>query len=99
VGRAVRTRRWKYSVSAPEGRGWEDSWSEEFREEFLYDLKHDPHELTNLIRQESHAPVAARMRERLIRRMTEAGEVSPRIVEAERQPSGQRRVSEEEAEE
>lgn len=97
VGRAVRTRRWKYSVVAPDKDPGRDPGSDRYVEDCLYDLESDPYELTNLIHMESHRQVAAVMRERLLRRMVEAGEPRPEIVEAEAQPSGQRRVSEEEA--
>lgn len=97
VGRCVRTRRWKYSVVAPHRDGGRDPDAERYVEEFLYDLEADPYELTNLIGLESHQETAAVLRERLIRRMVEAGEAAPEIVPAPSRPSGQRRVSPEEA--
>jgi arylsulfatase A-like enzyme len=94
VGRAVRTRRWKYSVVAPDADPWRDAGSGHYREEFLYDLRSDPYELTNLIGYVSHREVAAAMRERLRRRMVAAGEAAPVIEPAEERPTpGQRRVS------
>ena len=97
VGRAVRTHRWKYGVAAPGGRSAQGAGSEEYIEESLYDLQADPYELANLIGRESHQEVAAVMRERLIRRMVEAGESVPTIEPAPTQAGGQRRVSSEEA--
>ncbi len=97
VGRAVRTKRWKYAVVAPDKHGWEDSCSDSYEEAFLYDLQADPYELTNLIGLESHQEVAAVMRERLLRRMVAAGEEPARIIPAKLIPSGQRKVSEWEA--
>jgi len=96
VGRAVRTKRWKYGVTAPDKVGWRDATSERYVEEYLYDLAHDPYELTNLVGLESHAAVAAALRERLIRRMIQAGEPAPTIEPAPPRKSGQRRVSPEE---
>lgn len=93
VGRAVRTQRWKYSVTAPNKSGWRDPASDRYVEEFLYDLQADPYELTNLIGLESHQKVAAVLRERLVRRMAQAGEAVPAIEPAPARPSGQRRVS------
>ncbi|GAB4517103.1 MAG: hypothetical protein Kow0047_28870 [Anaerolineae bacterium] len=93
VGRAIRTHRWKYSVTAPDKDPRRDMGSDHYVEEFLYDLEHDPHELTNLIGLESHREVAAHLRERLIRRMVEAGEAAPTIEPAPSRPSGQRRVA------
>jgi len=97
VGRAVRTHRWKYSVVAPDKEGWRDPAADHYIEEYLYDLEADPYELTNLLGYESHQKVAAVMRERLIRRMAEAGEAAPTIEVAPSRPSGQRRVSDAEA--
>ena len=97
VGRAVRTRRWKYGVDAPDKSGWRDSGSGRYVEQYLYDLLADPYELTNLVEQESHAEVRAVLRERLVRRMLEAGEPSPVIEPVPSRPSGQRRVTAEEA--
>lgn len=97
VARAVRTHRWKYSVTAPDADGRADSKADDYVEEHLYDLQADPYELTNLAGQASHLEVAAVMRERLIRRMVAAGETEAAILPTRTVPSGQRRVSSEEA--
>jgi len=97
VGRCVRTRRWKYSVVAPGLSGNEYPDADTYAEEFLYDLHADPWELTNLIGFASHQEVAGVMRERLVRRMTAAGERAPAITAAPSRPSGQRRVTAAEA--
>ena len=96
VGRAVRTRRWKYSVVAPDKSGDRDPSADRYVEEYLYDLQADPYELANLAGLESHQQVAAAMRERLIRRMVAAGESEPQIEPAPPRPGGQRRVFPEE---
>lgn len=93
VGRAVRTQRWKYGVTAPDADGVRDSGSQQYVEQYLYDLEADPYELTNLAGLASHAEVAAVLRERLIRRMVMAGEAPAEIIPAEVRPGGQRRVS------
>jgi arylsulfatase A-like enzyme len=97
VGRCVRTPRWKYAVVAPDKNGNRDPGSDRYAEESLYDLQADPWELTNLIGLESHRETAAVLRERLVRRMVEAGETAPEIEPAPPRPSGQRRVTPEEA--
>lgn len=97
VGRAVRTQRWKYGVTAPDKNGNRDPGSEQYVEQYLYDLLADPYELTNLIEMQSHEGVKAVLRERLIGRMKEAGEAEPVIEAAPTRPSGQRRVTEAEA--
>ncbi len=98
VGRAVRTQRWKYSVVAPHKNGSKDSGADSYVEEFLYDLEYDPYELTNLIGLKSHRAVTDKMKERLRRRMAEAGEATPIIENAPERSSGQRRVAEKEVE-
>ena len=92
VGRAVRTHRWKYSVSAPNKNGGRDPKSDHYVEEFLYDLETDPYELHNLIEYDAYDEVKAVMRERLLRRMEEAGEDRPTIELAPTHPSGQRHL-------
>ena len=97
VGRAVRTHRWKYGVDAPGEQGRDVAGADLYDEQYLYDLQADPYELNNLVGHESHREVAQVMRERLLRRMEEAGEARPHIKEAERRCSGQRKVSPAEA--
>jgi len=97
VGRAVRTARWKYSVSAPDGEGFRDPDAALYEEEFLYDLQADPYELVNLIGLRSHREVAARMRERLRDRLRQAGEREAEIrLAPEREGPGHRRAFPEE---
>jgi arylsulfatase A-like enzyme len=93
VGRAIRTHRWKYSITAPEGQGNRRIGSDVYVEDCLYDLLADPYELINLIGIQSHAEVTRVMRERLLRRMAEAGEAPPTIEAAPSHPAGQRRVT------
>lgn len=97
VGRAVRTQRWKYGVTAPGIPGGAVPAADVYAEEALYDLVADPHELTNLAGLRSHRDVAAGLRERLLQRMVAAGEAAPEIRPAAERPGGQRRVSGDEA--
>lgn len=90
VGRAIRTQRWKYSVYAPDLHGWQVGGSDHYVEEYLYDLQADPYELNNIIGVEAFRGVADDLRERLTRRMVEAGEAAPTITPAPPRPSGQR---------
>ena len=84
VGRAVRTRRWKYSVQAPGKKGSRDPNAERYVEDFLYDLDADPHERKNLVDDPALAAVRDELRARLVRRMTGAGERPPEILAAEK---------------
>ncbi len=97
IGRAVRTGRWKYGVISTEKPTRQEAGSDRYEETFLYDLKHDPYEITNLIGLESHQEVARILKSRLLRRMVEAGEQEPVIIEAKAQPGKQRRVTAAEA--
>ncbi|MFW6132561.1 MAG: sulfatase-like hydrolase/transferase, partial [Planctomycetota bacterium] len=81
-GRTVRTRRWKYSVRAPDKTGL-DPDSEVYVEDFLYDLEADPHERDNRVTDPALAEVRAEMADRLKRRMTAVGEKAPVIRSAE----------------
>jgi arylsulfatase A-like enzyme len=82
VGRAIRTRRWKYAVYAPDRDSRTDAGSDVYQERYMYNLGADPHERINLIGRPDHAEVAAELRERLIARMVAAGEGRPEIVPA-----------------
>jgi arylsulfatase A-like enzyme len=93
VGRAIRTDRWKYSVSAPGRDAWEESSSDHYVEEFLYDLEADPYELTNLAGLEAFRELSAELRERLIGRMVAAGEAAPLIEPAVPQPGRERSLN------
>ncbi len=96
VSRALRTSRFKYIVTARDKTGMQDAGAMEYEEAELYDLHADPHELNNLIGYESHARLHEVLRERLILRMTQAGEAPPRILPARSVPSGQKRLYEDE---
>jgi arylsulfatase A-like enzyme len=93
TGRAIRTRRWKFGVVAPDDVSPKAAGSATYIEHALYDLQADPYELTNLICQESHAALARSLGERLLARMAAVGEPPAMILPVEKTPSGQRRIS------
>jgi arylsulfatase A-like enzyme len=97
IGRAVRTHRWKYCVTTADANAKQQGGSAHYTETHLYDLHCDPYELRNLIDQQSHEKVCNVMKARLLARMKAVGEPEPVITSAQRVPSGQRRVSDEEA--
>jgi arylsulfatase A-like enzyme len=82
VGRCLRTKRWKYSVTAPDKHGGKDPASDRYVEEFLYDLDADPHERENLVGDPGRADVRAGLAAALKRRMAGAGEPEPLIEPA-----------------
>ncbi|HUX14168.1 MAG TPA: sulfatase-like hydrolase/transferase [Spirochaetia bacterium] len=82
VGRAIRTKRWKYSVSATGVDAYAVPDAGEYTEEFLYDLEADPYELTNLAGLDSHLEVSRQMKNRLLRRIRMHEGKSPAIRDA-----------------
>jgi uncharacterized sulfatase len=78
-GRAIRTRKWKYSVRAP-GKDDDQPASDVYAEDFLYDLESDPHERNNLVADPAYAAVRSTLAATLKRRMREAGEAEPEII-------------------
>jgi arylsulfatase A-like enzyme len=92
IGRALRTDRWKYSVTAESASGWDAPAADVYTEDLLYDLDSDPHELVNLIGLDSHRPVADDLRARLLRRIAEAGESAPTIALAPERPAAGRAI-------
>jgi len=77
IGRAIRTKKWKYSVVAPSPAGPQPPGSDAYTEHFLYDLQADPHERNNLVRDPIYAAVRAQLASVLKRRMIAAGEKEP----------------------
>nr|WP_228561529.1 sulfatase/phosphatase domain-containing protein [Catenulispora rubra] len=91
VGRAVRTSRWKYAVTAPDANGWTEPSADRYVETCLYDLANDPYELDNLAGLTSHREVADSLRAMLLDWMRTVGEKEPVIEPApERRPRGRR---------
>jgi len=81
VGRILRTRRWKYCVSADV----EDTTLLHYpgyAESHLYDLEHDPYELENLIHLPQARPVCETLRSRLVAAMADVGEPPSEIQPA-----------------
>ena len=82
VGRAIRTKKWKYSVYAPGKDGRNDSAGDLYAEQYFYDLENDPNELNNLVSDPVYKKVRSELAERLKKRMVEAGEKEPVIKTA-----------------
>ncbi|MGW5365074.1 sulfatase-like hydrolase/transferase [Actinopolymorpha pittospori] len=93
VGRGVRTARWKYGVVSPDADPTTEPGADRYVETYLYDLRADPYELRNLAGLTSHRVVADRLRERLVRRMIQAGEAEPKIEPATPAEGKQLRVA------
>ncbi|MEM8915757.1 MAG: sulfatase/phosphatase domain-containing protein, partial [Pseudomonadota bacterium] len=93
VGRSLRTERWKYSVEAPLADAKADPGADEYREEFLYDLRADPHELTNLIGLDAFDEIASQLRQQLVDQIRDVEGRSVTITPAPTRLSGQRSPS------
>ncbi|WP_236254795.1 sulfatase-like hydrolase/transferase [Mucisphaera calidilacus] len=92
TARAVRTRRWKYIVEAPE-HDPSAMHSDTYRETALYDLEYDPYELNNLLDYDSFTHVRDHMRSRLLAWMEQLNEPTPTIIEPTSLRPGGRRNS------
>lgn len=80
IGRAIRTKKWKYSVRAPKlPAGPQPPASDVYCEDFLYDLEKDPHERNNLVADPAYAAIRAELAATLKRRMVAVGEKEPEI--------------------
>jgi len=80
AGRAVRTKKWKYSVRASGKDGVAIPASDTYVEDFLYDLENDPHERNNLAAAPDLAAVRAELERTLKKRMRQADEPEPTIL-------------------
>lgn len=81
VGRAIRTKNFKYSVRAMKSGEISHSASVYF-EDYLYDLRNDPLEKINLIKDKKYSEQRTMLRKMLIRQMIKAGEKEPKIFPA-----------------
>jgi arylsulfatase A-like enzyme len=88
TGRALRTHRWKYAVTAPYDRDRASAAS--YREAYLYDLDADPYEMVNLIGMEVFRETCDRLKSRLLDWIARIEDgASPEIVNAATQSSRQ----------
>ena len=81
-GRAVRTDRFKYSLRDIKPSGYLHMNSRVYFEDYLYDLKKDPDEKVNLIKNPKYAHVRQELKYLLIEEMQKAGEEIPVIFPA-----------------
>lgn len=71
IGRAVRTNKWKYSVTAKNA---DCAFADKYTEDFLYDLENDPYEKNNLITDPKYNREKEYLRNILLEYMQKAGE-------------------------
>lgn len=81
VGRAVRTKDFKYSVRGL-GSGMTKYKSKIYFEDYLYDLRKDPCEKVNLVKSKNYSEQRKMLKALLLREMKNAGEDEPIILPA-----------------
>lgn len=80
--RAIRTKKYKYSVRDMAITGYAHDKANVYFEDYLYDLEKDPIESTNLVKDKAYADVRSELKQMLINEMTNAGEKKPIILPA-----------------
>lgn len=78
IGRAIRTKKYLYSVRAI-GDGYTRKAASTYYEDYLYDLEKDKKQKENLIKSPQYAEVRVQLREMLTDEMVKAGEIKPII--------------------
>ncbi|HYI24035.1 MAG TPA: sulfatase-like hydrolase/transferase [Thermomicrobiales bacterium] len=94
VGRAIRTHRWKYAVTAPGLSGTAAPGASTYVESHLYDIETDPYELNNLVGKAAYRELSDQLAARLAARIVGAGEEPATIVPAPAIPTGQAYLTE-----
>ncbi len=82
VGRSLRTPLYTYAVYAPGINGGEKASSEHYVDDFLYDLRDDPHQQHNLINNPLYQDEKLQLRQRLLRQILRAEGLRPLITDA-----------------
>lgn len=85
VGRAIRTNDYKYSVRANAHR-WNDSESDTYYEDYLYDLKNDPYERKNLVDDPKFKDIRAMLEVQLKKYIKEVENKTPEILPYDKMP-------------
>lgn len=80
VGRAIRRRKWKYAVTAPERHNNKHGGSDVYIETHLYDLENDPGEKRNLVNKPEFKGVREILRHKLVEYIVDSGEPEPEII-------------------
>ena len=81
VGRCIRTARYTYAVYAPGVNGGAAAASGRYADDFLYDMKKDPHQLNNVVASPAYVQVKEELRARLLDWIERAEGVRPTITD------------------
>ncbi|MGH4037583.1 MAG: sulfatase-like hydrolase/transferase [Sphaerochaeta sp.] len=79
LGRCIRTNRYLYSVYAPHINGGERASTNEYFDDYLYDMESDPFQLNNIIDEESYSSIKEDLRARLIKWIKESENIDATI--------------------
>jgi len=80
VGRCIRTPAFTYAVCAPRLNGVKYMDSDEYIDDFLYDLERDPHQLTNLVDDAAYEEPKRVLREHLLKWIEKIEHKRPAIL-------------------
>ncbi len=78
-GRAIRTKRWKYSVSNMNKEKRNNPFFTEYDEQFLYDLENDPGELKNLVKDPAYAETRKELSAKLLKYIKDVENIDAKI--------------------
>ena len=81
VGRCIRTPEFTYSVYAPGVHGGAAAASDVYADDFLYDMRIDPHQLNNVVADPAYAEIKADLRKRLLKWLERVEGAHPIITE------------------
>lgn len=80
VGRAVRTKDFLYAVYAPGINGGDVADSDVYADDFLYDMRSDPHQINNVVADANYADTKKQMREKLLWWIENSEHKTPKII-------------------
>ena len=80
VGRAIRTKKWKFAVEAPKKSGFLYAKSDKYVGQYLYDLESDPDERNNIIDHPEYNEIKFELAQKLKKQMEDAGESIPNLT-------------------
>lgn len=81
IGRCVRTQDYLYSVYAPDKEGFKYKDSKIYADDFLYDMKKDPYQLNNVVKDTKYTEVKKELRKILAEWIKKAEGYDPEIVD------------------
>ncbi len=80
VGRVIRTAHYTYSIAAPGIEGGAAAGSKVYKDDFLYDLNKDPHQLKNLIDDRQYYEIKKQLQTRLIEHIKQSEGIIATII-------------------